>query len=255
MRWRVGLVIVLVAGLPAATTLAADDSRDDVQEVLAEARTQLLDSIRAYRVSLERLMVLQDKAAARAEQEASGRLILLARGMVSRREAEESAHAATASRERLEQTRERLAETDAILAETLAAIELARSAPASVEEVVARTPRAIGATGNTDLTAPLISGLDQFFRQRFARALPVSARGQTLVHDRLGLDHHHAVDVTVHPDSAEGQALIEQLRLLRVPFLAFRSVLPGSSTGAHLHIGRASRKLVPGATGAAGSGP
>jgi hypothetical protein len=246
MRWRMVLAVVLATAFLAPATLPASDSADDAHEALGTARGQLLESTRGYRASLERLIVLQGQAAARAELEASQRRTLLEQGIVSRRESEESARAAAATRDRLEETRQRLAETDAVLAETLAAMELARSASPSVTEVIVSTPRAIGAPGKVDLTAPIVTSLEQFFRGRFARALPVSARGQTIVHDRLGLDHHHAIDVAVHPDSAEGRALIEHLRLLRVPFLAFRSMLPGSSTGAHLHIGRTSRKLVPG---------
>ena len=255
MQWRILLAVVLATAFLPPATLPASDSVDDTQEALGAARVQLLESTRAYRASLERLLVLQRQAAARAEQEAAHRRILLEQGIVSRHESEESARVVAAARNRLEETHQRLAETDAVLAETWAAIELARSAPPSVKGVVVSTPRAIGAPGKIELTASIVTSLDQFFRGRFARALPVSARGQTLVHDRLGLDHHHAVDVAVHPDSAEGRALIEHLRLLRVPFLAFRSILPGSSTGAHLHIGRTSPKLVPGASGATEPAP
>lgn len=249
MRWRAVLVVLLALLLSSARVAVSDAA--DVLEALGEARVRLLESTRAYRISLEHLVVLQETRAARAEQEASQRRVLLGSGIVSRREAEESERAAVATRRQVEETRGRLAETDAILAETLAAIELARSAPAPAKDDVVSTPRAIGAPGSVDLTALVLSSLEQFFRQRFARPLPVSAQGQTLVHDRLGLDHHHAVDVAVHPDSAEGRALIEYLSLLRIPFLAFRSMMPGSSTGAHLHIGRASRRMVPGGPWAA----
>lgn len=54
-------------------------------------------------------------------------------------------------------------------------------------------------------------GLQRSFSTRFGRALPVSAGGQTIAHDGLGLDHH-AIDVAIHPDSAEGRMLIEYLR-------------------------------------------
>jgi hypothetical protein len=255
MRWRVVLAAVLATALLPPVPLPASEGVGDAHEALGAARGQLLESTRAYRASLERLIVLQREAAARAELEASQRRILLEQGIVSRRESEESARSAAATRDRLEETRQRLAETDAVLAETLAAMELARSAPPSGKEVVVSTAHAIGAPGKVDLTTSIVTSLDQFFRGRFARALPMSARGQTPVHDRLGLDHHHAVDVAVHPDSAEGWALIEHLRLLRVPFMAFRSMVPGSSTGAHLHIGRASRKLAPAGSWAAEPAP
>jgi len=61
--------------------------------------------------------------------------------------------------------------------------------------------------------------LDRFFRERFGRALPVSAYGQTPVHDRLHLDHHQALDVAVHPDSPEGAALLSFLRGAGISFI------------------------------------
>lgn len=53
-----------------------------------------------------------------------------------------------------------------------------------------------------------------------------------------------AMDIGLHPDSAEGQALMEYLRANGIPFLAFRSAIPGKSTGPHIHIGLPSRKII-----------
>ena len=59
------------------------------------------------------------------------------------------------------------------------------------------------------------------------------------------LDHRHALDVAVHPDSEEGRALIEYLERHGIPFLAFRGFVPGASTGAHVHVGRVSARIAP----------
>jgi hypothetical protein len=67
--------------------------------------------------------------------------------------------------------------------------------------------------------------------------------GQTATHRKLGFDHRHAVDVAVHPDSAEGQVLMHYLRSEGIPFIAFRSAVPGSATDAHIHIGRPSPRI------------
>jgi hypothetical protein len=85
-----------------------------------------------------------------------------------------------------------------------------------------------------------LPALERFFVERFGRPLPVSAVGQSVVHDRLGFDHRHAVDIAVHPDSPEGRALLEHLRARSIPFLAFRAARPGVATGAHVHVGRPS---------------
>lgn len=83
----------------------------------------------------------------------------------------------------------------------------------------------------------------EFFERRFGRPLPVSAWGQTILHDRLRLDHRNAFDVAVHPDSTEGRALMAFLRSEGIPFVAVRSRLPGRATGAHIHVGPESCKL------------
>jgi hypothetical protein len=49
--------------------------------------------------------------------------------------------------------------------------------------------------------------------------------------------------VAVHPDSAEGQALMGYLQGQNIPFIAVRQAVPGSSTGAHIHIGQPSRRM------------
>lgn len=85
--------------------------------------------------------------------------------------------------------------------------------------------------------------VQQFFARRFGRPLPVSAWGQTVVHDRLGLDHRDAFDVALHPDSAEGRALMAFLRSEGIPFVGVRSRIRGLSTGAHIHVGPESGRL------------
>ena len=64
-----------------------------------------------------------------------------------------------------------------------------------------------------------------------------------MLHDRLGLDHHGAIDVALWPDSAEGLALMDYLRRAGISFLAYRSSVPGEATGAHIHIGEPSPRF------------
>jgi hypothetical protein len=51
------------------------------------------------------------------------------------------------------------------------------------------------------------------------------------------------MDVAVHPDSAEGAALMSYLRSQGIPFIAFRQAVAGSATGAHIHIGYPSHRI------------
>ena len=87
--------------------------------------------------------------------------------------------------------------------------------------------------------------VQQFFQQKLGRPLPVSAFGQSSLHDRWGLDHRNAMDVGVNPGSAEGQALIAYLRANGIPFSAFRAAILGSATGPHIHIGLPSHRTKP----------
>jgi hypothetical protein len=230
-----GALLFATAGLAAGGGAPGAD--------LARAREQLVDSAREYRAALQRLLALQETAAERADATAAKRRDLYAQKIVSRAELEETERAAASARARGDETRQRLAEAEAVLGETLAALEWARANPAAT--AVVATPAVIGWQAGPELTATAIADLDRFFLVRFARALPVSARGQTPVHDRLGLDHRRALDVALHPDSPEGRVLIEYLQRRHIPFLAFRGAVPGASTGAHVHVGRASAKVFP----------
>jgi hypothetical protein len=79
-----------------------------------------------------------------------------------------------------------------------------------------------------------------FFLSKFNRPLPLSAFGQSDLHTRWGLDHRNGMDVNLHPDSAEGRALVEFLRAEAIPYLVFRGPIPGVATGPHIHVGNRS---------------
>lgn len=116
---------------------------------------------------------------------------------------------------------------------------LRRLAPNAYEE----TPSIIRYNGVTPWSPALMAKVAKFFHARFNKELPVSAAGQSLIHDRLGYDHREAVDVAVSPESREGRGLIGYLRQARISFLAFRAKVPGVSTGPHIHIGMPSPRL------------
>lgn len=85
--------------------------------------------------------------------------------------------------------------------------------------------------------------IQDFFAARFKRKLPTTAFGQSALHTRWGLDHRNGMDVGLHPDSAEGRALIQFLRQESIPFLAFRGSISGVATGPHIHIGNRSPRV------------
>ncbi|PYN08853.1 MAG: hypothetical protein DME02_05940 [Candidatus Rokuibacteriota bacterium] len=127
-----------------------------------------------------------------------------------------------------------------MMAEAAAAALLASLPPAKPGAVTV-TPTLTRFHGPREWSLGQVAAtLERFFAETFHRALPVSAFGQTPAHDRLGFDHRNALDVAVHPDSPEGQALVSWLRARGVSFLAFRGPIAGEATGAHVHIGEPS---------------
>lgn len=86
--------------------------------------------------------------------------------------------------------------------------------------------------------------VERFFMDKFGRHLPETAFGQSELHTRWGLDHRQGMDVGLHPDSPEGRALIAFLIREGIPFLSFRSAVPGVATGPHIHVGNASHRFL-----------
>jgi hypothetical protein len=241
MRWVLVALALLV--FPAWVGTAIGQQAGTVVELI-RAQTELIARTREYRESLELVLAFQETEAARAEALARSRRELLDRGLVARRDVEALDALAQAARARLDETRQRMGEADALMGETLAAIEVAKMPRAAPGEVVS-TSTVIRYQGMVELAAGNVASIETFFSDQFGRALPVSAWGQTPVHDRLGFDHRHALDVAVHPASDEGKALMAYLRRERIPFLAFKGPVPGASTGAHIHIGQVSPRLIP----------
>ncbi len=88
-----------------------------------------------------------------------------------------------------------------------------------------------------------LPGISSAFQKQFHHALPISALGETLVHQSMGLDHRNRVDVALNPDQPEGIWLRQFLERRHVPYLAFRSAVAGAATAPHIHIGPESTRL------------
>lgn len=235
---RVLAVAVLAAMLGASASWARGDARDAVEH----ARAEMERTAREYRASLDRVLELQEQTAERTALVARERRALAAEGILSRREAEDSEAAAAVAAEAVARTRASIAQADALVVEAEAERHMAALPPPPPGETLV-TQRLVRHNGEREWSLAMVPVVGRFFSDRFGRSLPVSAFGQTAVHDRLGFDHRNAIDVAVHPDSAEGQALMAWLRERGVSYLAFRGPVPGASTGAHIHIGEPSPRL------------
>jgi multidrug efflux pump subunit AcrA (membrane-fusion protein) len=235
------MTLVALAFLTAAPGADGADPRP-LSEQLAEANQHLVQATRDYRASLERLLTLYQHDLGRASDEVARRREFAARGIISRLELEQSEQQRQAAEARVEATRRQIAEADELILEAAAREQLARL-PALEPGGYVATDTLLHYGGRRPWSLAEVPAIERFFAAAFGRALPVSASGQTLVHDRLAFDHHNALDVALHPNSREGQALIAHLRGAGIPFLAFRGAVAGSSTGAHIHIGDPSPRL------------
>jgi hypothetical protein len=238
MRRALPPIVALI--LLAASTAFATDPR------VSSARADLVASILAYRSALDRLWEFHVMAVKRANDEVERRRELLERGIISRKEFEESERALEVAEGKMSATRREMVVADQSLAEAMIepptpprATVPGRPAPEHYET----TPSFVLYRGLARWSLAQTPKIQDFFARRFGRPLPVSAFGQTPVHDRLGFDHRDALDVAVTPDSPEGTALMAYLRGAGISFMAFRGAVRGEATGAHIHVGPASRRL------------
>ena len=209
----------------------------------ARRASEIVTALADYRVKLEALLPLYEEELARATERREQRRELLERGIISKKELEATEAAVAKAQTRIEDTHRAISDVDHATAEASTARALAGLTPLG--------------RGGYEQSATLIrfngpaawslktdaARLEQFFLTRFGRPLPVSAYGQTPLHERMGLDHRDALDVAVHPDSPEGRALMEHLREAGIPFIAAWGVVPGSASGAHIHVGQPSPRV------------
>jgi hypothetical protein len=210
---------------------------------LQQSAAELTEALREYRESLERLLVIHEQAVTKAEERRGTWRELYDRGAISRRELEQQEAAVATAQHRVDEVRREIAAADQAAAEASATEALAALPPPAPGEhqQTAALSRYLGRGVWT--LASITSRLQEVFLARFGHPLPISALGQTPMHDRMGFDHRNALDVAVHPDSAEGRALLDYLRTEGVPFIAYRGAVPGAASGAHIHVGLPSPRI------------
>ena len=241
-RWRVSVCALLLGASP--TLIAAEPRSPALPELRTQAertRAEQLRLAREYRAALERLLVVREADLQRALDEVVRTRDLVDRGLIARRDVEVSERAVADARARLDQTWNEAVVAATLITKTLAwDVAAAPPPPPGGEQATADLIRY---RGRRQWALGLTASLQEFFSRTFARPLPISAYGQTPVHDKLGFDHRNAVDVAVHPDSSEGRAVMEWLRKAGLSFIAFRGAMAGAATGAHIHVGEPSQRL------------
>jgi len=226
----------LTLALPAASPTAR--AAGDISRLNAE----VVRTATEYRDQLALQKKLEDLEVYRRERELSSRTEMLQKGYISKSELEQSRLALSKAQTKVADTEQRMRDAEMIIGEAEARQQLA-SLPPLPAGGYSESGGLTRYNGTTPWTLADAGKIEQFFSLRFGHPLPVSARGETEVHRQMHFDHRNAMDVALHPDSQEGRALMDYLRKAGIPFLAFRGKVAGSSTGAHIHIGKPSLRL------------
>ncbi len=216
--------------------LAATDAE------LARSRTEVLEKTKETRAGAEKLLALHEAELKRITEEYERRRELFYQGLISRTEVVQAEHAVAQTMMRIQDDKRFLAETATALTEFTMRDELLRL-PGLALGGYSESGTLLRFNGAAGFTLAEVSKIEKHFTQTFGRSLPISALGQTSTHDRMRFDHRNAIDVALHPESAEGRSVLNYLRQAGIPFIAFRGAVAGAATGAHIHIGKPSPRL------------
>ncbi len=242
--------LVLVVGVALLFVVNAEAQTRKLREPkptneLAQLREEFIKATKEYKTSLAKLLAIFERNVTRAEEQLAQSQKLYAEGLISKSQLAESETAVATAKDKMNEAQRQMANAESQIADTL--IE------AQAEAQLAKTPLRRGSLVRTTSyirysgagTFALSDAwkVQRFFLDSFKRQLPVGVFGQGAIHDRWRLDHRNAMDVSLHPDGPEGQLLMNYLRANGIPFLAFRSAIPGTATGPHIHIGRPSHRF------------
>lgn len=209
---------------------------------LARLRDEFVKATNEYKESLEKLRSSYERDVTKAETKLTTSKELFAQGLLSRSEVEAAERAAADAKGKVSETLQRMTTADAQIAGMLLEVDAEKAlAKISIRRGgLVRTSSYVRFNGSASWALSDVWKVQRFFVETFKKPLPITVFGQGSIHDRWKLAHHNSIDVSLHPDSSEGQALLNFLRHNGIPFLAFRGAIPGTATGPHIHIGRPS---------------
>jgi hypothetical protein len=250
-RFRIALsacLIVIAIASPSASGQRRSKKKPVAEPAgeLTKLREEFVKATNEAKAGLAKLIAIYEADVTKAEERLAASKKLYADGLIAKAQVDENERAVTAAREKVTNTRRQITEADAqvaaILVESEAEKTIAKNLRLARQSLVRTTAfiRYNGAGSGWSLGEAW--KIQRFFSDTFKRELPVAVLGQGVIHDRWRLDHRNAMDISLHPDSAEGQALLAFLQKNGVPYLAFRSAIPGTATGPHIHIGRPSHR-------------
>jgi hypothetical protein len=212
---------------------------------LTKLREDYIKATKDYRASLEKLLVIYEGKVVAAEAKLATFKKLHEEGLISKSELEERERAVGTEKDKVAETRRQMTGADTqiadVLVEAQADEQLAKNLQLAKNGLV-RTTSFIRYQGADGWGISEAWKIQRFFSDSFNKQLPIAVFGQGAIHDRWRLDHRNAMDISLHPDGVEGQALLNFLQKNGIPYSAFRSAIPGTATGPHIHIGRPSHR-------------
>lgn len=229
------LIIITLSANGVANAAPVDKIKPAAQR--SKTDSDLVRATNQYKQTVQTLIPQYEQNIKTATDALEKRTDLFTKGLVSKLEVDNAQRAVDDAKKQLEDAKHNLVESDELLAEAVAETKPSTTGRYATNAAVMRY-NGVGGWAISEA-----SKVESFFTAKFGRQLPISALGQSATHNKLGFDHRNSVDVALHPDSSEGKALMDYLRENGIPFLAFRSAIPGVATGAHIHIGYPSHRI------------
>ncbi|HYQ96871.1 MAG TPA: hypothetical protein VEO92_00775, partial [Candidatus Nitrosocosmicus sp.] len=174
---------------------------------LARLRADVLQKMRDSRAGAEKLIALREEQAKKLTEEYGKRRQFYHEGLISKAELDQALRSLEEAIARLEDDKRWLTDQDIAITEASMRNELLDSMSPGIG-VYSETGSLIRFNGDRVWSIADAVKIENFFFKTFGRGLPVSALGQTGIHDRLQFDHRNAMDVALHPDSREGRSLM-----------------------------------------------
>ena len=212
---------------------------------LARLRDEYVKATKDFKASLEKLLVIYEENVKEAEEKLATAKKLLSEGLLSKAQVDENERLLNIAQQKVTDTKKQMGNADSQIANVLVEQEadetLAKNLRLARNGLV-RTTSFVRFNGVSGWGLNDAWKIQRFFSDTFHKELPIAVFGQGAIHDRWRLDHRNAMDISLHPDGPEGQALLSFLQKNGIPFSAFRSAIPGTATGPHIHIGRPSHR-------------
>lgn len=241
------ICLVVVGSFAGSVTASAQRKKPNQTKPineLARLQEEFIKAAKEYKANLTKLIATYERDVTKAQQHLVQSQALFEQGLISKNQLAEAESALAAAKDKVAETSRLMTNADTQIAHTLL--------EAQAEAQIAKTPLRKGSlvrttsyirySGSGGWLLSEAWKVQRFFLDSFKKQLPVGVFGQGAIHDRWRLDHRNSMDVSLHPDGPEGQALMNFLRANGIPFLAFRAAIPGTATGPHIHIGRPSHR-------------